>query len=160
MVMRPYQYYAVEQIIERVKNSTKNGYIWHTTGSGKTLTSFKASQILTNNPKVHKVVFVVDRQDLDEQTVREFNAFQKDSIDGTENTKMLVNQFLDDTPLIVTTIQKLNTAISKVRFNDKMKQLQDKKIVFIFDECHRSQFGDTHKKIVNHCYDNWDGVKL
>jgi type I restriction enzyme R subunit len=149
MVMRPYQYYAVEQIIERVKNSTKNGYIWHTTGSGKTLTSFKASQILTNNPKVHKVVFVVDRQDLDEQTVREFNAFQKDSIDGTENTKMLVNQFLDDTPLIVTTIQKLNTAISKVRFNDKMKQLQDKKIVFIFDECHRSQFGDTHKKIVD-----------
>ncbi|MGG7034456.1 MAG: type I restriction endonuclease subunit R [Flavobacterium sp.] len=147
MVMRPYQYYAVEQIIERVKNSTKNGYVWHTTGSGKTLTSFKASQILTNNPKVHKVVFVVDRQDLDDQTVKEFNAFKKDSIDGTDNTKMLVEQFLDDTPLIVTTIQKLNTAISKARFNDKMKQLQDKKIVFIFDECHRSQFGDTHQKI-------------
>jgi len=148
MVMRSYQYYAVEQIIDRVKNSTKNGYIWHTTGSGKTLTSFKASQILTHNTKVHKVVFVVDRQDLDEQTVREFNAFQKDSIDGTENTKMLVQQFLDDTPLIVTTIQKLNTAISKGRFNEKMKTLQDKKIVFIFDECHRSQFGDTHQKIV------------
>lgn len=147
MVMRPYQYYAVEAIIDRVKNSTKNGYIWHTTGSGKTLTSFKTSQILTHNPKIHKVVFVVDRQDLDEQTVREFNSFQKDSIDGTENTKMLVKQLADDTKLIVTTIQKLNNAVSTSKFRDKIKHLEDKKIVFIFDECHRSQFGKTHKSI-------------
>ncbi|THV61300.1 type I restriction endonuclease subunit R [Flagellimonas alvinocaridis] len=150
MVLRPYQYHAVEAIIDRVKNSSKNGYIWHTTGSGKTLTSFKASQIITNNPKIKKVVFVVDRQDLDDQTVREFRAFDKDSIDGTENTKMLVNQFLDpNRPLIVTTIQKLNSAISKAKFRRQIEELKDEKIVFIFDECHRSQFGDTHRRIVN-----------
>lgn len=150
MVLRPYQYYAVEAIIDRVKNSDKNGYIWHTTGSGKTLTSFKASQILTHNPKIKKVVFVVDRQDLDDQTVREFKAFDKDSIDGTENTKMLIAQFLDpDRPLLVTTIQKLNSAISKAKFRKQIEALKDEKVVFIFDECHRSQFGDTHKRIVN-----------
>lgn len=150
MVLRPYQYFAVEAIIDRVKNSGKNGYIWHTTGSGKTLTSFKASQILTHNPKIKKVVFVVDRQDLDDQTVREFQAFDKDSIDGTENTKMLVKQFLDNSrPLIVTTIQKLNGAIKKAKFRSQIDVLKDEKIVFIFDECHRSQFGDTHKRIVN-----------
>jgi len=150
MVLRPYQFYAVESIIDRVKNSDKNGYIWHTTGSGKTLTSFKASQILTNNPKIKKVVFVVDRQDLDDQTVREFRAFDKDSIDGTENTKMLVEQFLDNSrPLLVTTIQKLNGAIKKAKFKSQIEKLKDEKIVFIFDECHRSQFGDTHKRIVS-----------
>src|SRR5690606_38941826 len=150
MVLRPYQFFAVESIIDRVKNSDKNGYIWHTTGSGKTLTSFKASQILTHNPKIKKVVFVVDRQDLDDQTVREFRAFDKDSIDGTENTKMLISQFLDNNrPLLVTTIQKLNSAISKAKFRKQIEVLKDEKIVFIFDECHRSQFGDTHKRIVN-----------
>jgi type I restriction enzyme R subunit len=150
MVLRPYQFYAVEAIIDRVKNSDKNGYIWHTTGSGKTLTSFKASQILTHNPKIKKVVFVVDRQDLDDQTVREFRAFDKDSIDGTENTKMLIQQFLDDSrPLLVTTIQKLNGAIKKAKFRNQIEKLKDEKIVFIFDECHRSQFGDTHKRIVS-----------
>ncbi|OUS10458.1 deoxyribonuclease HsdR [Nonlabens dokdonensis] len=150
MVLRPYQFFAVEAIIDRVKNSDKNGYIWHTTGSGKTLTSFKASQILTHNPKIKKVVFVVDRQDLDDQTVREFRAFDKDSIDGTENTKMLINQFLDNNrPLLVTTIQKLNSAISKAKFRKQIEALKDEKVVFIFDECHRSQFGDTHKRIVN-----------
>lgn len=150
MVLRPYQFYAVESIIDRVKNSDKNGYIWHTTGSGKTLTSFKASQILTHNPKIKKVVFVVDRQDLDDQTVREFRAFDRDSIDGTENTKMLIQQFLDNSrPLLVTTIQKLNSAISKAKFRKQIEVLKDEKIVFIFDECHRSQFGDTHKRIVN-----------
>lgn len=113
MVLRPYQYYAVEAIIDRVKNSTKNGYIWHTTGSGKTLTSFKASQIIIEEPSVHKVVFVVDRKDLDDQTVREFDGFQKGSVDATENTNQLVKQFLNDTKLIVTTIQKLNGAITK-----------------------------------------------
>ncbi len=147
MVLRPYQYYAVEALINQVKNSTHNGYIWHTTGSGKTLTSFKASQILMNLPEVKKVVFVVDRKDLDYQTNKEFNSFSKGSIDGTANTKSLVTQFADDTKLIVTTIQKLNTAISKKKYLSKMEKLQGEKIVFIFDECHRSQFGETHNRI-------------
>lgn len=162
MVLRPYQFYAVEALIERVKNSRidgppKNGYIWHTTGSGKTLTSFKASQILMSLPQVHKVVFVVDRKDLDYQTTKEFNSFQEGCIDGTNNTKNLVSQFIGtyvdkkgeakDSKLIVTTIQKLNTAISKLKYEKKMAELKDKRIIFIFDECHRSQFGDTHKRI-------------
>jgi type I restriction enzyme R subunit len=147
MVLRPYQYYAAEAIIDRVKNSTRNGYIWHTTGSGKTLTSFKTSQILVNMPNIHKVVFVVDRKDLDYQTTKEFNSFSAGSIDGTDNTAALVRQFSDNTKLIVTTIQKLNSAISKRYHASKMDLLKDKKMVFIFDECHRSQFGDTHKRI-------------
>ena len=157
MVLRPYQFYAVEALIERVKNSTKNGYIWHTTGSGKTLTSFKASQILMTLPQVHKVVFVVDRKDLDYQTTKEFNSFQEGCIDGTDNTQNLVKQFTGtyidkkgeakNSKLIVTTIQKLNTAISKLKYEAKMADLKDKRIIFIFDECHRSQFGDTHKRI-------------
>jgi type I restriction enzyme R subunit len=147
MVLRPYQFYAVEALIERVKNTDKNGYIWHTTGSGKTLTSFKASQILMQMPQVHKVVFVVDRKDLDYQTTKEFNSFSKGSIDGTDSTKALVKQFTDDTKLIVTTIQKLNTAISKLKYENAMADLKDKKMVFIFDECHRSQFGETHNRI-------------
>jgi type I restriction enzyme R subunit len=147
MVLRPYQFYAVESLVERVKNSAKNGYIWHSTGSGKTLTSFKASQIIMNMPKVKKVVFVVDRKDLDYQTTKEFNSFSKGSIDGTDNTKALVKQFTDDTKLIVTTIQKLNTAISKKQYLDQMNKLKDEKIVFVFDECHRSQFGETHNRI-------------
>lgn len=147
MVLRPYQFYAVEAIIDTVKNSTQNGYIWHTTGSGKTLTSFKASQIIMNLPQVKKVVFVVDRKDLDYQTSKEFNSFSKGSVDGTDNTKALVNQFEDDTKLIVTTIQKLNTAISKGRYSGRMEKLKEERIVFIFDECHRSQFGETHNRI-------------
>jgi type I restriction enzyme R subunit len=147
MVLRPYQYYAVEALIDKVKNSNHNGYIWHTTGSGKTLTSFKASQIIMQMPQVKKVVFVVDRKDLDYQTTKEFNSFSKGSIDGTDNTKALVNQFSDDTKLIVTTIQKLNTAISKSQYLSKMEKLKDEHIVFIFDECHRSQFGETHNRI-------------
>jgi type I restriction enzyme R subunit len=157
MVLRPYQFYAVEALIERVKNSTKNGYIWHTTGSGKTLTSFKASQILMALPQVHKVVFVVDRKDLDYQTTKEFNSFSDGCIDGTDNTSNLVKQFIGtytdkkgqakNSKLIVTTIQKLNTAISKLKYEKKMADLKDKRVVFIFDECHRSQFGDTHNRI-------------
>ena len=157
MVLRPYQFYAVEALIERVTNTNKNGYIWHTTGSGKTLTSFKASQILMNMPQVHKVVFVVDRKDLDYQTTLEFNSFSDGCIDGTDNTSNLVKQFVGNytnkkgeaknSKLIVTTIQKLNTAISKLKYEGKMADLKDKRIVFIFDECHRSQFGDTHKRI-------------
>ena len=149
MVLRPYQYYATEALIERVKNSSKNAYIWHTTGSGKTLTSFKASQVIMNLPQVHKVVFVVDRKDLDYQTTKEFNSFSKGSVDGTDNTNKLVQQFNDDTKLIVTTIQKLNTAISKKKYLRRMESQKDKRIVFIFDECHRSQFGETHQKIVS-----------
>ncbi|MCX7546223.1 type I restriction endonuclease subunit R [Marinicella gelatinilytica] len=147
MVLRPYQYYATEAIVERVKTSNHYGYIWHTTGSGKTLTSFKTAQLLTKIPAVHKVVFVVDRKDLDYQTSKEFNNFSKGSIDATENTGTLVQQLADDTGLIVTTIQKLNNAISKTKFLNKLAHLQDKKVVFIFDECHRSQFGDTHGRI-------------
>ncbi len=147
MVLRPYQFYAVEAIIERVETTVKNGYIWHTTGSGKTLTSFKTAQILTRSPKVHKVVFVVDRKDLDYQTTKEFNSFSKGSIDGTNNTETLVKQMAGDNKLIVTTIQKLNTAISKKKYLGRMGALKDKRVVFIFDECHRSQFGKTHEDI-------------
>ncbi|MCL4110744.1 UNVERIFIED_CONTAM: hypothetical protein GTU68_009169 [Idotea baltica] len=146
MVLRPYQYYATEAIIQRVANSSDNGYIWHTTGSGKTLTSFKASQILMELPQVHKVVFVVDRKDLDYQTMNEFNAFKKDSVDVTDNTRSLVRQLSDDTKLVLTTIQKLNNAVSD-RYRSKIDGLKDKRLVFIFDECHRSQFGDTHDRI-------------
>ena len=147
MVLRPYQYYATEAIVKQVKESNDYGYIWHTTGSGKTLTSFKTAQLLTALPSVHKVVFVVDRKDLDYQTSKEFNNFAKGSIDATEDTGTLVKQLADDTRLIVTTIQKLNNAISKTKFLNKLSHLQDKKTVFIFDECHRSQFGATHGRI-------------
>ena len=147
-VLRPYQFYATEALVEQVKNTNDNAYIWHTTGSGKTLTSFKASQIIQRMPKVHKVLFVVDRKDLDYQTAREFNGFAKGSVDSTTNTRNLVKQLNDpSTKLIVTTIQKLNNAIVKERYLDKIGHLQDQKFVFIFDECHRSQFGDTHQNI-------------
>jgi type I restriction enzyme R subunit len=148
MILRPYQYYAVERIIDRVKNTDKNGYIWHTTGSGKTLTSFKTAQILTQLPNVYKVIFVVDRADLDYQTSREFNFFCADSVDTTNNTKQLVAHMAGESSLIVTTIQKLNTAIKKPKHELAMEKLKDKFVVFIFDECHRSQFGETHKNIV------------
>jgi len=147
-VLRPYQFYAAEALIDRVKNSNENAYIWHTTGSGKTLTSFKASQIIQRMPKVHKVVFVVDRKDLDYQTAKEFNGFAKGSVDATTDTRNLVKQLNDDSiKLVLTTIQKLNNAIVKEHYLNKVTHLQDKKFVFIFDECHRSQFGDTHQNI-------------
>lgn len=147
MILRPYQFYAVEAIVDRIKSTTKNGYIWHTTGSGKTLTSFKAAQIITGLENGLKVVFVVDRKDLDYQTTREFDSFSKGSVDATNDTKSLVKQLTDETKLIVTTIQKLNTAISKAHFSQTVSKIQDNKIVFIFDECHRSQFGETHARI-------------
>ncbi len=151
LALRPYQYYAVEAIADKVADSNEGGYIWHTTGSGKTLTSFKASQIIMEDPSVYKVVFVVDRNDLDNQTIREFNSFASGSVDPTTNTKNLVKQFTNsDNKLIVTTIQKLNTAISRERHALKMDEHRDKKIVFIFDECHRSQFGETHKRITEY----------
>lgn len=151
MVLRPYQVHAVEAIIERVRNTRNGGYIWHTTGSGKTLTSFKAAQLLSLLPEIEKVVFVVDRLDLDYQTMREFNAFQKDAVDGSDDTASLVEHFANpNSKIIVTTIQKLNKAISAARHNDAMQAYQDKRVVLIFDECHRSQFGQTHHRIKDH----------
>ena len=151
MVLRPYQYYAVERIIDKVENSNKGGYIWHTTGSGKTLTSFKASQIMTENPRVDKVLFVVDRNDLDYQTTKEFNSFKEGSVNSTDNTNTLVKQLSDPTTkLVVTTIQKLDNAIKKERHAKVMESVKDKRIIFIFDECHRSQFGETHHNITEY----------
>ena len=153
MVLRPYQVYAVEGIIEKVKNNNGGGYIWHTTGSGKTLTSFKASQIITQMAEVQKVVFVVDRKDLDHQTVLEFNKFSEGSVDGTSSTHALVKQLSDNTKLIVTTIQKLNSALKNTKYTKEINSLKQGRMVFIFDECHRSQFGETQKKI-NHTFKN------
>ena len=150
MILRPYQYFATEAIINQVKTGNENGYIWHTTGSGKTLTSFKASQIIMELPEVYKVVFVVDRKDLDYQTMQEFNSFKKGSVDVTDNTASLVEQLTDTTKLVLTTIQKLNNAITKHHYENKLGHLKDKKIVFIFDECHRSQFGETHGRVTQY----------
>jgi len=148
MVLRPYQYYAVRNIEKRVRESNKNGYIWHTTGSGKTLTSYKASQILSRIPEVKKVLFVVDRKDLDIQTTKEFNSFSAGSVDGTDNTRNLVKQLKDkNRKLIVTTIQKLDIAIGRETYLKQFEYLTDEKVVIIFDECHRSQFGQTHRRI-------------
>lgn len=149
MILRPYQYYAVEKIIDRVKNHpNRNGYIWHTTGSGKTLTSFKASQILSSLNGIDKVIFCVDRKDLDYQTSKEFNAFSKGSVGDVNNTGQFVDQMISSNyNIIVTTIQKLNNAISKPHYLKQMETIKDKRIVFIFDECHRTQFGETHAKI-------------
>ena len=142
MVLRPYQFYAVEEIIHKVEQNCGNGYIWHTTGSGKTLTAFKASQILQAYDKVAKIIFVVDRKDLDSQTFREFNAFEKDCVDRTDKTGVLINYLNDPTKkLVITTIQKLNKAVTTQRFSEQITSLKHKKIVMIFDECHRSQFG-------------------
>ncbi|MDY2588210.1 type I restriction endonuclease subunit R [Winogradskyella aquimaris] len=154
MILRPYQFYAVEKLVEQVKTSTDNGYIWHTTGSGKTLTSFKASQIIMDLPSVDKVLFVVDRKDLDYQTMKEFNSFKKDSVDVTNNTNNLVKQLTDDSKLVLTTIQKLNNAISKDHYKKRLASLKDKKVVIIFDECHRSQFGETHQRITEYFTNN------
>lgn len=191
MVLRPYQFYAVEAIVNQVKTNNKHGYIWHTTGSGKTLTSFKTAQILSTLEEVDRVVFVVDRKDLDYQTAKEFDAFLRGSVDSTGDTKSLLNQFLGSRPvpkkvatkvnatttgnsandgealpqvaeytpiysnkvnrinkLTITTIQKLNNLITKPRFKGQVEHLRQERVVFIFDECHRSQFGETHQNIV------------
>lgn len=150
LILRPYQYFAVRRIVSRVKESNKNGYIWHTTGSGKTLTSFKASQILSNIPEIKKVLFVVDRKDLDIQTTKEFNSFSAGSVDGTNSTRTLVDQLKDpNRKLIVTTIQKLDIAIGREGYLNQFAELANEKVVVIFDECHRSQFGQTHARIKN-----------
>ncbi|APC85715.1 type I restriction endonuclease subunit R [Clostridium botulinum] len=151
MVMRPYQIYAVEALINRALETNNNGYIWHTTGSGKTLTSFKASQILSKEPKIKKLFFLVDRKDLDSQTINEFNKFEQESVDTTDKTSTLIKQIKDvNKPLIVTTIQKMANAIKSPRYTKIMEQYKDEKVVFIIDECHRSQFGSMHTAIEKH----------
>ena len=148
MVMRPYQVYAVENIVDRAINTNNNGYVWHTTGSGKTITSFKTSQILSLEPSINQVFFLVDRKDLDKQTLDEFNKFDPGCVDMTNETFKLVQQIKDSSkPLIITTIQKMANACSNPRYASVMEKYKDKKTVFIIDECHRSQFGDMHKQI-------------
>ena len=151
MIMRPYQVYAASALIDRARFTNKNAYIWHTTGSGKTLTSFKTAQILSNEPSIKKVVFLVDRKDLDSQTTEEFNKFEKDSVDVTDRTDVLVKQMKDkNVHLIVTTIQKMANAVKGSRYAKVMDAYRNEKVVFIIDECHRSQFGDMHRDIVRH----------
>ena len=148
MVLRPYQFYAVEKILDRVKNSNNNGYIWHTTGAGKTLTSFKAAQLVAELDDVDKVMFVVDRHDLDTQTQSEYDAFEPGAVDSTDNTDELVKRLHGNSKIIITTIQKLNAAVSKQWYSRRIEEIRHSRIVMIFDECHRSHFGDCHKNIV------------
>ncbi len=148
MVLRPYQFYAVEKILDRVQNSNDNGYIWHTTGAGKTLTSFKAAQLISELDDVDKVMFVVDRHDLDTQTQSEYEAFEPGAVDGTDNTNELVERLQSNSKIIITTIQKLNAAVSKTWYNNKIEAIRHSRIVMIFDECHRSHFGESHKRIM------------
>ena len=148
MVLRPYQFYAVEKILDRVQNSNDNGYIWHTTGAGKTLTSFKAAQLVSELDDVDKVMFVVDRHDLDTQTQSEYEAFEPGAVDSTDNTDELVKRLQSNSKIIITTIQKLNSAVSKTWYSNKIESVRHSRIVMIFDECHRSHFGDSHMKIM------------
>lgn len=163
MMMRPYQIYAVKAIVDCIEQNCGNGYIWHTTGSGKTLTSFKAATLLKSNESIHKCLFVVDRKDLDRQTREEFNRFQENCVEENTNTAALVRRLLSDDyadKVIVTTIQKLGLALDenskynkqdgangRSTFSQRLAELRDKRMVFIFDECHRSQFGENHKAI-------------
>ena len=153
LMMRPYQIYAVKHIVDCIHQNSGNGYIWHTTGSGKTLTSFKVSTLLKDNPDIEKCLFVVDRKDLDRQTRDEFNRFQEKCVEENTNTGALVRRLLSEDyadKVIVTTIQKLGLALdgtNKQNYRQQLEPLKDKRIVFIFDECHRSQFGDNHKAI-------------
>jgi type I restriction enzyme R subunit len=163
LMMRPYQVYAVKHLVTCIHENSGNGFIWHTTGSGKTLTSFKASTLLKDNPDIEKCLFVVDRKDLDRQTREEFNKFQEGCVEENTNTAALVRRLLSDDyadKVIVTTIQKLGLALDETSkrnqqrkkndqstYKEQLEPLQDKRIAFIFDECHRSQFGDNHKTI-------------
>lgn len=151
MVMRPYQVYAVEALVRQATLTNRNAYIWHTTGAGKTLTSFKTAQILASNPNIKKVIFLVDRKDLDSQTTEEFNKFEAGSVDATAQTHVLAKQMQDKgRQLIVTTMQKMANAVKNPRYEKIMSAYKDEKVVFIIDECHRSQFGDMHKNIVRY----------
>lgn len=163
LIMRPYQIYAVKAIVDCIHQNRGNGYIWHTTGSGKTLTSFKASTLLKDNPDIEKCLFVVDRKDLDRQTRIEFNKFQEGCVEENTNTETLVRRLLSEDyadKVIVTTIQKLGLALDetsrkalqhkeqgKLTYKERLASLRDKRVVIIFDECHRSQFGENHAAI-------------
>ena len=165
LMMRPYQIYAVKAIVDCIDQNCGNGYVWHTTGSGKTLTSFKASTLLKTNESIYKCLFVVDRKDLDRQTREEFNRFQENCVEENTNTAALVCRLQSDDyadKVIVTTIQKLGLALAldehskhnkrniargKATFKQRLEPLRDKRMVFIFDECHRSQFGENHNAI-------------
>ena len=151
MVMRPYQIYAVKESMERVLGSNLNGFVFHTTGSGKTLTSYKLASLLRDNPNVDKVFFLIDRKDLDDQTVDEYNSFEQGCVDNTDSTKQLVEDLQDtNKTLVITTIQKMANAIKSERYAKVMDALSDSKCVFIIDECHRSQFGKMHGDIKRH----------
>lgn len=153
LIMRPYQIAATERILWKIKSSYEGkkagtaeagGFIWHTTGSGKTLTSFKTARLATNLDFIDKVFFVVDRKDLDNQTMKEYKKFQEDSVNGSKDTKELKKSIeKDDNRIVVTTIQKLNEFVKK----NPNHPIYDKHCVLIFDECHRSQFGDAQKNI-------------
>lgn len=153
LIMRPYQIFAVQDIVNSIKDNKGNGYIWHTTGSGKTLTSFKASTLLKENPDIEKCLFVVDRKDLDRQTREEFNKFQEGCVEENTNVETMVRRMLSNdlaNKVIVTTIQKLGIALdpsNQKAYKERLKPLSEKRVVFIFDECHRSQFGENHKAI-------------
>ncbi len=151
MVMRPYQIYAVKAAKKRILEANQNGYVFACTGSGKTLTSFKLAQLLRDEPVIDKVVFLIDRKDLDDQTVDEYNSFEKDCVDNSDSTAVLVKQLKEtDRKLIVTTIQKMANAVKSKRYEKLMDEYHDKKVVFIIDECHRSQFGKMHGDIERH----------
>ncbi|NMA85554.1 MAG: type I restriction endonuclease subunit R [Epulopiscium sp.] len=148
MVMRPYQIWATKALVKQALETANNSYIWHSTGSGKSLVGFKTAQILAKNEHIKKVVFVVDRQDLDAQSVEEFNKFEKDSVDTTDNTRTLIKQLKDNNnTLIVTTVQKLYKAVSTERYAKSLEYLENEKIIFIVDECHRTQFGEMNTQI-------------
>ena len=165
MIMRPYQIYAVKAIMDCIEQNRGNGYIWHTTGSGKTLTSFKASTLLKDNRNIAKCLFVVDRKDLDRQTREEFNKFQEGCVEENTNTETLVKRLVSEDyrdKVIVTTIQKLGLALDddnkrskekkkkgELTYKERLAPLKDSRIAIIFDECHRSQFGENHKAIKN-----------
>lgn len=151
MVMRPYQIYAVKESMERILGSNLNGFVFHTTGSGKTLTSYKLASLLRDNPMIEKVFFLIDRKDLDDQTVDEYNSFEQGCVDNTDSTKQLVEDLQDSNKtLVITTIQKMANAVKNKKYEDVMALLADKKCVFIIDECHRSQFGKMHGDIKRH----------
>ncbi len=148
IVMRPYQIYATKAVLRRVLEENRNGYVWHTTGSGKTLTSFKCASLLRDNGRIDKVFFLVDRKDLDDQTVDEYNSFEPNCVDNTDSTKELISRLKDSSEkMVVTTIQKLACALRNDRYKSIMESYRTKKCVFIIDECHRSQFGKMHGDI-------------
>lgn len=150
MVMRPYQIYAVKAAMKRVLEANRDGYVFACTGSGKTLTSFKLAQLLRNENRVEKVIFLIDRKDLDDQTIDEYNSFEKDCVDRTDKTSVLIKQLKEkDRKLIVTTIQKLAIAVRNSKYSALMDSYRTQKVVFIIDECHRSQFGKMHADIKN-----------